>query len=246
MSRMKTSKGDAPKFKPGDFVREFARRMGWGEFSLCNLMLEGTTDADLFRIANDLYRAKTGNSLIDNEFGIFAVGERGDGGTNGIRERLRTLSANLRADPIDENGRPIRVICLMDDDPAGLGAFRDLKKSFTPWQDIFRIQRQFPRVTRDPSTFGKMWKKQNTQWADLNCETEDLINKELLDYFASENPTALKKREETESGICHFDFDGLAKPKLVRFVRKNASLEDMRLLVEQLQGFRWLLRLTDK
>lgn len=245
MSRMKTSSGDAPRLMPGDFVREFARRMGWGEFSLCNLMLEGTTDADLFLVANELYKAETGNSLLDNEFGVFAVGERGDGGTNGIRERLRTLSANLRADPVDEKGRPIRVICLMDDDPAGIGAFRDLKSSFTPWQDIFRIQRRFPRTTRDPSTFGKMWKKENAPWGDLACETEDLINSELLECFIHENPSSLKSRQDKD-GVCHFDFDGFAKPKLVRFIRKHASLDDVKLLVEHLQGYRWLLKLADK
>jgi hypothetical protein len=52
MSRIKTSTGDAPNFRPGDFVREFGRRMGWGELGLCNVMVEGTTDVDFFDIAN--------------------------------------------------------------------------------------------------------------------------------------------------------------------------------------------------
>src|SRR4051812_21317480 len=112
-------------FGPGDFVREYARRLGW-DFGLCNLMLEGTTDVSYLRTASQHHEAATGMRLIDDEFRIFAVGNGPEGGTEGIKDKLRLLSENLKLDPVDENQRPIRVIAIFDDDAAGRGAFSQL------------------------------------------------------------------------------------------------------------------------
>jgi hypothetical protein len=180
--------------------------------------------------------------LIDADFSIFAVGERDEGGTFGILERLWQLSANLRVDPVDVYGRQMRVICLLDDDYAGRKAFSTLKSSYTPWQDIFKIQRCFPKGTRDPKTFGRMWERDNHDWKEVYCETEDLIERELLEYFVSENHDVLKSDVLIQGNIHHFDFDGFAKPKLVKFVRENASLTDMQNLVDLLKNLRWLLK----
>ena len=244
MARKKTSTGSQPQYAPGEFILQFGRLMGWGQLTHCNLMVEGTTDVEYFEIASDLYKESHGLALIDSDFQVFAVGKGNEGGTFGIKERLRQLSGNLRIDPVDAQGRTIKVACLMDDDHAGIGTFRLLKSSFTPWQDIFRIQRSFPSGTRDPSTFGRMWERENKEWKDLPCETEDLIKRDLLDYFVSENAGALQSPIKEIGDAYHFDFDGLKKPALARFLRKHATLQDMQGLVDVLNEFRWLMGLN--
>ena len=244
MPRKKTSSGSQIQLAPGDFIKHFGIMMGWGELAHCNLMVEGTTDVQYFEIASDLYQKVQGTPLIDADFRVFAVGEGNEGGTHGIHERLRQLSGNLRVDPVDAEGREIRVVCLMDDDHAGKGTFTLLKNSFKPWQDIFRVQRVFPTGTRDPSTFGRMWNRVNKEWKDLPCETEDLIKRDLLDYFVSENANALKSPVSEIGDAYHFDFNGYVKPALARFLRKHATLEDILGLVNVLNEFRWLMGLN--
>jgi hypothetical protein len=86
------------KFLPGQLVKETARRYGW-TIGLNNLMVEGTTDEAYLRMANERYSESCGLSLIGNDFHVFAVGERGDGGTDAIDEKFNNLSANSTTIP---------------------------------------------------------------------------------------------------------------------------------------------------
>ncbi len=135
-----------PSLAPGELVRIWAKRKGW-DLVNCNIMFEGTTDVAYCRVADRLYYQKHKLKLLDHEFQVFAIGEGSEGGTEGIKERLRSLQEMLRDEP---EGSPIRVICVLDDDSAGRGTFNLLKRKFRPWVDIFRLQRRTPRTTRDP------------------------------------------------------------------------------------------------
>lgn len=228
-------------FAPGDLVREYGRRMGW-KLVKCNVMFEGTTDVSYCRVANRHYFAETGKNLLDNEFQVFAIGERDEGGTDGIRERLRTLQSLLLSEPEDLG---MSVICIVDDDLEGRKAFADLRRKFQPWRDLFKLQRVFPRtpLSRSPEHFEGEWKKANSIWQDLDCDIEDLLSDDLVDYFIADNPRCLKADVEARGERYHRKFHGHEKPKLVRFVEGNSTLADLHHVVELMKSLRWLLRL---
>lgn len=236
-----TLSSNRPNFAPGDLVREYGRRMGWS-LVRCNVMFEGTTDVRYCRTANGLYSSETGKNLLDKDFQVFAIGERHEGGTDGIRERLRTLQSLLLSEPEDLG---MSVICVVDDDFAGRKAFADLRRKFQPWRDLFKLQRVFPRTpnSRSPEHFEGEWKKANSAWQGLDCDIEDLISDDLLHYFIDDNPQCLKAVVEERGGRRHRKFHGNEKLNLVRFVESNSALADLNLIVELLKSLRWLLRL---
>ena len=236
-----TLSSDRPIFAPGDMVLEYGHRMGWSLVK-CNVMFEGTTDVRYCRTASGLYLSETGKSLLDKDFQVFAIGERDEGGTDGIRERLRTLQSILLTEPEDLG---MSVICVVDDDFAGRKAFADLRGKFQPWRDLFKLQRVFPRtpLSRSPEHFEGELKKTNSNWQGLDCDIEDLISDDLVNYFIDENHRCLKAEVEERGGRRHRKFHGHEKPKLVRFVEQNAALSDLIQIVEVLKSLRWLLRL---
>jgi hypothetical protein len=240
--RVSTSSRDQETgFAPGDLVREFGRRMGWNLVK-CNVMFEGTTDVSYCNVANRLYFESTGKNLIDDDFQVMAIGERDQGGTDGIRDRLRTLQAVLQSEPSELE---MSVVCVVDDDHEGRKAFADLRKKFQPWRDLFKLNRVFPRtpISRSSEHFEGEMKKANANWDGLDCDIEDLIADEIIECFISENPRCLKTEVDEKGGRFHRKFHGNEKPKLVRFVEQHASLSDLSQIVEILKSLRWLLRL---
>lgn len=231
--------GKPAVFRPGDLVREFARRNGW-DLGRCNLMLEGTTDVSYCQLADNHYFQQTGKRLIDEEFHVFAVGKGSAGGTEGVKENLRTLQCILQSEP---EPLQIRVVCVFDHDHAGRKAFSQLKQKFREWGELFLLQRITPRVTRDPTQFYKTWLRENKHWKNLDCEIEDLVSRDLLDYFVSENPSSVRRPCLEIGGKHHFEFEGHCKGIVARFVERESSFENVVDVIEFLKSFRWLMKL---
>jgi hypothetical protein len=229
----------------GDYTRETARRLGW-EFGRCNVMLEGTTDIAYLKMADRLYRQVSGKELLDDDFRVFAVGKLDEGGTPAILDKLRFISDAIRLDPVDEQGRPFRIVCIFDDDYAGRKAFSLLKGKFKPWGDIFLLRRRYPNNTRDPKTFENLMKRLNEAYLatpDFDCEIEDLLHVNLIKAFACSNRDCLERDIQFCGDAFHVDLFGWAKSKLARFVEENAITGDLEALVVLLQLFRWLFEL---
>jgi hypothetical protein len=232
-------------FNAGDFTREAARRQGW-EFGQCNIMFEGTTDVAYLKLADQLYRQVNGRALLDDTFRVFAVGKLDEGGTPAILDKLRFISDALRLDPVDEQGRPFRVVCIFDDDYAGRKAFALLKGKFQPWRDIFLLRRRYPNTTRDPRTFENLTRSLNEEYLlnkEFYCEIEDLLHLNLIRAFAHSNRECLEREIQICGDAFHVDLFGWAKAKLARFVEENAMHSDLQSLVVLLQVFRWLFEL---
>lgn len=227
-----------PELAAGVVPFVFAHRHGW-DLAACNLMVEGTTDENYCKLASRLYEAETGRKLIGDDFHVFAVGSGGSGGTYAIKEELRTFKSILDSEP---DPSIFKIVCLFDSDQAGKKAFSEMRKKFRPWGELFLLQRVMPRNTRDPSQYEKTWKKANERWIKLDCEIEDLLDCQLLEYFLAESPSALRRKHETE-GKHHFDLEGKAKGGLARFFESNSALEQVGEVVELLKVFRWLLKL---
>lgn len=227
-----------PTFAAGYLPREYAKRVGW-DLAQCNLMVEGTTDARYCKLASRLHEAATGRKLIGKDFHVFAVGSGASGGTDAIKEELRTFKSLLDSEP---DPSIFKVVCLFDSDKAGKKAFSEMRRKFRPWGDLFLLQRVMPRNTRDPIQYEKTWKKENEKWLALDCEIEDLLDGQLLEFFLSDSPSALIKKHVFE-GQHHFDLQGEAKGKLAGFFESHSGLEHIGYVVEVLKVFRWLLKL---
>ena len=110
-----------------DFFREYGRREGW-HFKEYNLMVEGTTDVRHLEIASNCYKVENGLALIDEQFGVLAIGEADEGGTYGMKEKLNTLWRMRKISAQDGKESSCHVIALLDDDPAGRDAFEHIQR----------------------------------------------------------------------------------------------------------------------
>jgi hypothetical protein len=233
------------EFRPGQLVKETARRFGW-TLGLKNLMVEGTTDEAYLRLANARYRDSCGLSLIGSDFQVFAVGKLSQGGASSIKEKFNVFSSQLMNDPVDGNGNRIRVVALFDDDEAGREMFNWMRPRFPAWSSVFLLRRRYPRDTRDSSAFQAKTNQLNSEFLSdkfFFCEIEDLIDRSLIDLFVESAKGCLQRPMRTLGDGFHCDFRSEAKGQLLRFVEQEARLDELKGLVELLKTFRYLLEL---
>jgi len=83
------------------------------------LIFEGTTDVDHLLTANDRYSRGCGLQLLGKDLAAFAVGQRDEGGTDNLVQRLQTLRSLMVDDPVDVNGARFRVLAVVDNDIPG-------------------------------------------------------------------------------------------------------------------------------
>src|SRR5262249_42265570 len=88
-------------------------------------LVEGTTDSDLFDLADRLESEATGTHLLNHECAIVAAGVGDAGGAKGIVRELIGLRA-LAKTYLLPDGRPkYRFVALFDGDPPGKHAIRE-------------------------------------------------------------------------------------------------------------------------
>ena len=134
---------------------------------------------------------------------------------------------------------------MLDNDPKGKQTYRALTGRHTNYRenrDIFLLHRKFPRHTRDPNHLTKSIAQENAEWTRLDCEIEDLINIELLEYFLENNPNSIEKRSNIND-THHIKFKSYAKASLYRFIEENALYEDLFSIVEVLKSLRYYVGL---
>lgn len=233
--------------KPGDLARGHARKKGW-ELKQRNLMVEGDSDVRYFELAGNLYKDKTGLSLIGSDFNIFSAGPGNLGGTAGVINEFYTLYNIIRTD-CDQNGKVLfRVVALLDNDKAGRNCHRGLLQQHRLLKnnrDIFLLNRVLPKTTSEPKALTSQIEKCNSNWKSIDCEIEDLFGESLIDCFLDDNRGELVKSMQTAGQHRHYEWtpNANAKGKLSRFVKEYAVLEDLTDLVEILKSFRFYLGL---
>ena len=229
---------------PGSLVSAYGKRKNWPILAR-NVMLEGRTDSEYFRIADSKYQTENrGRKLICSRLSLFQVGDGDAGGTNNIREKFVYLREVLSTDNYDPANERIMAVVLMDNDHAGrtVAQFLD-KRGFKLNRDVFLVTRALPRQTRDPYQLSRSIEKENAAWADMDCEIEDLLSHDFLDYYAEDNPSALAREPQVAEGGHHYEWTDDGKAKLLRFVRQEASYSDVQGIVELLKSLRFLLAL---
>ena len=231
-------------FRPGDLVKEYAGRKGW-KLKRRNLMLEGDSDVNYFRLAARRYNEKKGLNIIGRDFDIFSAGTGDSGGTRGLLEEFPPLRHIIQTD-LDQNGKSaFRVVALVDNDKAGRSCHKSLLQQYRSLQnnrDIFLLHYVFPRTTSEPKALASQLAKHNAEWRCLDCEIEDLLGQNIISTFLEEEPNALI-RKEAAGKRCHYEWAPWAKGRLYQYAKTHSILEDLAHLVGVLKAFRFYLGL---
>ncbi len=87
-----------------DFVAQYASSLGFS-IRIRTVLVEGTTDVELFNLAARLEQEKTGIDLLKDDLAFVAAGERDRGGTKGVIRELNAFRCMAR-NCLLSNGRP--------------------------------------------------------------------------------------------------------------------------------------------
>lgn len=206
-----------------------------------NAMVEGTSDVAYFKIADRLYTLAHGKKLIGSDFSIFAAGLGDDGGTYGISERFPALFEMASLD-LDANGkRRFRVIVLVDDDKMGQAAVAGITRGhrrIIEYDTIFKLRRTMPLKAGSTKSLAEKTKTANACYTALECTIEDVLDTNLVGRFILSMPNAVYKPDEVAASGVHRHFTEEGKRKLLQFVERNATFQDMATMVEILKALR--------
>jgi hypothetical protein len=238
------NRGDVgQKFQPGDHVRWFADKFGW-QLARRTVLVEGETDVKYFHLASHLYHEANGRHLLSEEFGVVSTGFGDAGGTDGIVERFPAFRQIISLDCSATGKQLFRAVALVDGDAEGHKACDYLTNRYTGMvknRDVFVLQRIFPRESQDPRKLVDIMKAANKPWHDLDCEIEDLLDRDVLDLFVAENGGCLKRALTVKDNGHHFDFTTAGKSNLCRWVPEIVVLKEMSNIVEVLRSLRYYL-----
>jgi hypothetical protein len=210
------------------------------------VIVEGTTDVELFQLAARLEREATGGELLGQDLSIIAAGVGDLGGTRGVIRELMVLRGLGRTHLLP-NGRPVyRFVALFDDDKAGKQAVRaakDFDTSLLEYKDLFRLCPVMPIPGNlDPGAMQKAFERENAPYKGIEWEAEDLLSEEFYQSFLSDHPAALVK-STSAGGRIHRDLSKDGKARLHRFVKENAMHKDILGAIEVLRALRFYLGL---
>ena len=227
----------------GDPVQRYASTLGF-RAQLRTVLVEGTTDVDLFRLAAHWEKKVSGIDLFAGGFAIVAAGIGQRGGTAAVVRELLSLRAVART-LLRPDGRPTyRFVGLVDNDNAGRLAVKrahELDTSIVEYKDMFRLQPVLPIPTDlDPTSLRRRFESANMAFKSLDWELEDLLPSSLVDAFIEENDGAIR-RSATVGGRVHRDFSSDGKAKFHRFVRIHAMQPDLLEVTNTLKAIRTYL-----
>lgn len=205
------------------------------------ILVEGTTDVELFRLAARLERESTGLDVFGDGFAVVAAGVGNAGGVNGVILQLHVLRQIGKACLL-QSGKPrYRFVGLFDNDQAGqkaVPAARYLDLGISEYWDVFRLQPIMPRPTSvEPIGLRRAFESANGPYAGLEWELEDLLPQGFLEAFEDENPTAVSRRK-TVNGKVHRDMTHDGKARFHRFVKLMANRADLGGVLDVLKSLR--------
>ena len=228
-----------------DFVARYAIGEGLA-IGNRTVLVEGTTDVELFQLAARLEYETTGTDLLGPNLTIVAAGIGHLGGTRNLCRRLWVLR-DLARHCLSENGSPrYRFIGLFDNDKAGKQAVKSARAfdtSILEYKDVFRLWPVMPLPDNlDPGTVEKAFDRANEPYKGLEWELEDLLPKEFVEVFLSDHPEAVVRSTSIEKKV-HRDLTRDGKARLHRFVKQHAVHDDVGGVIEALKAVRFYLRI---
>lgn len=224
-----------------DSVSRYSSALGF-QVRPRTVLVEGTTDVDLFHLAARLEREETGDDLLGASVTIVCPGSGDLGGTRGVIRELLGLRAIARTCLLP-SGRPrYRFIALFDTDQAGRQAVRaaqDIDTSLLEYKDMFRLHPVMPMPTAlDPKSLRAAFESANAGYRGIEWEAEDLLPGSFVEAFLLDSPGAVRRTIDLGNGTTHRDFTKDGKARFHRFVRENALRADLKAVVDVLKALR--------
>ena len=185
-------------------------------------------------------------SLLGPRVAVFPTGIGDEGGSFGLQRHFHPLRAIMDRDMTSNGHKIFHAIALFDDDIEGNRGFAALTGqhlNYRKWRDVFLLQRFIPRSTRDPVQVEKLVENANKNLRRMECEIEDLVAISIIKEFVKENPHCIQRQMEERDGAVHCRFHRHFKANFIRFVERNAILDDLKLIVETLKSLRYHLGL---
>ena len=210
------------------------------------VLVEGTTDYDLFELAARFERQASGRDLL-GDLAFIPAGERDQGGTNGVVRELLSFRA-YAVTTLLPNGRPkYRVAALLDNDKSGRQAIRTARQldiSIIECKDVFLLWPEMPPTTnRDPNGMMRMLETANARYKGLDWEPEDLLPEGFVQAFEDEYGTGIARKTIKDDKI-HRDFTSDGKARFHHFVKQYAVHSDMIYVIGMLRTLRSYLGLA--
>ncbi|MBW8072907.1 MAG: hypothetical protein GJU77_04375 [Ferrovum sp.] len=226
-----------------DYVELYAKSLGFA-IKPRTVLVEGTTDVDLFRLAARLEYEKSGINLLNDDVAIVAAGERERGGTNGVMRELFSFRGMARTCLL-QNGTPrYRFIGLLDNDFAGRKAVKSAQEfdnSILEYKDIFRLWPTMPLPGNlDQKAVKTTFEKANSNYKGLDWEMEDLLPQSFVEAFKIECESAVRDSKKVEEKI-HWELTRDGKAKFHQFIKENALHADMSSVIDVLRAIRHYL-----
>ncbi|MVT04052.1 hypothetical protein GO007_15385 [Raoultella sp. 10-1] len=228
-----------------DFVQAYGQMEGLN-FAFKNIIVEGTTDVQLFELAAKKELEITGIDLLGNELAFIPSGDRERGGTNGVIRQLITLR-NISRTLLSSNGMPkYRFVGLFDNDYAGKQATihaRKLDSSMIEYKDYFRIHPIMPIPGNLlPEIIKNCFERENINYKNLDWELEDYLPQAFINAFIDESPKSVSKTTSSVDKI-HRDFTTDGKVFLHKFVHKYADHNDLVEVINVIKAIRAYLNI---
>lgn len=209
------------------------------------ILVEGTTDANLFSLAARLEATHTRLHLLGEDLALIAAGDKDKGGTGGVSRELLCLRGLARTILLPSGKLKYRFVGLYDNDKAGREAIKTLKymdTSLEEYRDVFRL---WPVMSmpgnRDQRSMEKTFEKENEDYKGLDWEIEDLLPESFIQAFLEDE--SITKRVVTKSGRSHRDWTKDEKAKLHRFIKLHANHSDLKNVIDTLRALRYYLLL---
>lgn len=226
-------------------VSRYAERKGWN-LGRRNLLVEGTSDVSYFELASRLHEEARGVPLVDQQFRIVAAGIGNAGGVRGVVNEFMKLYGLMQLDLDLPKKQRFRILPIFDDDYAGRRYFDAVTNQalpFTPFVHVFLLKRSYPKLPLGSPNYRDHLETANATWQELDCQIEDLLSRDLLDTFRDEHTDAFRRAPILVEGAHHYEINGHAKARLVRFAQNYATLDDVAGVVSVLSYFRGLFGL---
>lgn len=222
-----------------DHIARYGQALGW-TLRPKTLLVEGTSDVEIFELAARLEREATGQDLIGTDLAIIAAGERDRGGTQGVIRELVSLRSYSRT-CLTRSGRPAyRFLALFDNDKAGQQAVRAataLDTSIVEFRDVFRLHPHMPTSGNlDPKTLQKAFERENLAYKGLNWELEDLLPNHFFDLLVQDHPSAVIRADKVADKV-HWELTRDGKALLRKMIRQFGTHADLSATIAVLKAF---------
>jgi hypothetical protein len=225
-----------------DMVATYAASKAWN-LRPNIVLVEGTSDEALFKLADEIVIAN-GGLLLGDEICIVAAGQRDRGGTYGVARELITLRSMVPL-VLDRDGRPVyRVMGLVDNDEAGRRIIRDvlrMDRSAIEFHDIIALP-PAPPVFSDFSPIERRREcdQANLPYRGLDWEIEDALSPRLLTIFDQRHPGMITRRDK-KGGKTHHEIARVGKAKLHHMVHRETIFADLDGVIQIVNMLRSLL-----